>query len=117
MKTILIVENDKTCGMYIEKVLEKIYKTILAQTGKEAIDIFKTNEINLVLLDIRMPEMDGFMILEGIRSVSKNVPVVTQTSYNSSRSKELIMALGSNDYILKPYLPQELLEIVEKNIV
>jgi len=116
MKTILIVEDDKHCGMYMERVLEKKYETKLVKNPEESILQLQIGKIDLILLDIVMPGMDGFDVLQKIKEIDENVPVVTQTAYNSERSKELIMSLGSNDYILKPFSPQELLEIVEKNI-
>lgn len=114
-KTILAVD-DMTANLRIIKVvLEKQYCILLAKTGEIALSILDDTPVDLVLLDIDLPEMSGFDILREIRKKPKaaNIPVIFVTSY---ASEEIIRVaaqdLGIDDYIIKPILPP----VLEKKI-
>jgi len=101
---ILIVDDEPLVIDYFKEVLSitKI-KTLFAKNGEEAISLVKTNEdIDLVLLDIRMPVMNGFEVFKKIRKIRPSLPIIAQTAYAFSDDKDKILEAGFNDYITKP---------------
>lgn len=114
-KTILIVEDDHTSNEFFQEVLNITKaKVKFATNGKDAIDIFKNNKIDLVLLDIQLPGISGIEILKEIKKINKNIPIIAETAYALTGDKEKYISLGFDDYIAKPILPVQLLEIIAK---
>ncbi len=101
---ILIVENDKISKTLIDKMIEGLGRKILtASTGVEAIEACRKNpDIDLVLMDINMPEMDGYEATRKIREFNKEVIIIAQTAYALEGDREKSIAAGCNDYISKP---------------
>jgi len=92
----------------------KNYKIIRAQNGQEAVDICLSNpNIGLVLMDIKMPIMDGFEAFEKISPIRPNLPIIAQTAFSSSEDKDKIFKVGFNDYITKPINRERLFELIE----
>lgn len=117
-KTILIAEDVDANFIFVDKILsETDVKVIRAHNGKEAIDIFKNNQdINLILMDIRMPEIDGFDATKEIKKINSSVPIIVQTAYHIENGKILGKESGCDDYIVKPININKLLAIVNKYI-
>lgn len=114
-KTILIVEDDQTSNEFFHEVLNVTKaKVKIATNGKEAIDFFKNNKVDLVLLDIQLPGISGIEVLKEIKKINKNIPIIAETAYALTGDKEKYISLGFNDYIAKPILPIQLLEIISK---
>lgn len=115
---ILIAEDNKTAEKYLETVLKKISKEILfAKTGIETIDTFSQNpDIDLVLMDIQMPEMSGYEATQKIRELNKDVIIIAQTAYALPGDRKKAIAAGCNDYISKPIKKDKLMEIIAKYI-
>jgi PAS domain S-box-containing protein len=114
----LIVEDDETSAYYISEVLQAISRDILnATTGIEAIDYCRSNpDIDLVLMDIRMPEMDGYEAIRQIRQFNKEITIIVQTAHGLTGDKEKALTSGANDYISKPINKVELLNLMQKHI-
>ncbi|SHE32374.1 Signal transduction histidine kinase [Mariniphaga anaerophila] len=110
-KLVLVAEDEDINWYYIEQVLSKYnYSLIRANNGTEAVEICKNNSlIDIVLMDIKMPEMDGFEALERIRKINPKLPVIAQTAYALSDEVERIKFLF-DDYITKPINRQLLIE-------
>jgi signal transduction histidine kinase/CheY-like chemotaxis protein len=110
-KVIVVAEDDDINWYYIEEILSRYnYKLIRAENGKEAVDLCRENEnVDLVLLDIKMPVMDGFEALEKIKGIKPKLPVIAQTAYALPNDVEKIKALF-DDYIIKPINQQLLIE-------
>ncbi len=105
---ILIAEDDNDIRELIKLHLSKEYYTVfLAEDGKKAIDIFDTNDIDLAVLDIMLPFVDGFNILRHIRNTSE-IPVIFLTARGNDEDKILGLGLGGDDYMVKPFSPIEL---------
>ncbi len=110
-KVILVAEDEEINWFFIEQVLSRYnYKLIRVENGKEAVDICKNNNnIDLVLMDIKMPIMNGYEALEEIRKFNPKLPVIAQTAYALPNDIEK-MKLVFDDYITKPINRQLLIE-------
>jgi CheY-like chemotaxis protein len=117
-RKILIVEDDDSSRLYLNKILERAGADILnARDGQEAVDVAMNNPgIEIILMDIQLPVLDGFSALAKIREVRKDIVVVAQTAYGLLGDKEKILNSGFDDYIIKPILSQNLIEKLTVNL-
>ncbi|QBZ97985.1 ATP-binding protein [Flavobacterium sangjuense] len=115
-ETILIAEDDNINFLLFQKMMQnKNYKIIRAINGQEAVDICLNNpNIDLVLMDIKMPIMTGFEAMEQIRPIRPNLPIIAQTAYSSSEDKIKIEEAGFNGYLTKPLSRENLFEMINK---
>lgn len=112
MKPILIVENEANIRGLIALTLRRSgYETVQAEDGSKAADLLEAQSFDLVLLDVMLPGIDGFELIEYI--VPKNIPVIYITAKNSLQDRVHGLHLGADDYIVKPFEPLELLARVE----
>jgi len=113
---ILIVEDDKASEEFLAIALKKYSREIInARTGKEAVDLCAKNpDIDLILMDIQLPEINGYEATKQIRKFNKEVIVIAQTAYALSGDKEKFLEAGCNDYISKPINKKELLIKIAK---
>jgi len=108
--TILLVEDDETLGYILKEYLElNDYHIIWAKNGSEGIEIFKQQPVNLCLLDIMMPEKDGFEVAKEIKAMDAHQPVIFLTAKSLKIDKLKGFHLGADDYINKPVDEEELL--------
>lgn len=117
-KKILIVEDDFASRLYLNRILEK-YGIILynAEDGLTAFTIVKNNpDIELVLMDIQLPVMDGYASSAKIKDLKKSIIIIAQTAYGLLGDKEKILASGFDDYIIKPIIHQNLIEKIVINL-
>ncbi len=114
--TILIVDDDKKSVMPVALEIKKLSKEILkAGTGVEAVAACRNNpDIDLVLMDIEMPEMDGYEAARQIRQFNKNVIIIAQTAFALTGEREKAIAAGCNDYISKPFTQTSLTALLKK---
>jgi CheY-like chemotaxis protein len=117
-KKILIVEDDLSSRLYLNKILEKVNVVILnAGDGQEAVNIVLANpDIDIILMDIQLPVMDGYTALIKIREARKDIIVIAQTAYGLLGDKEKILSSGFSDYIIKPILSQNLIDKLLLNL-
>lgn len=115
-KTILVVDDDPTILMIVEMILKKHYHVITAKSGLECLANLSQFHVDLLLLDIIMPFMDGFQTLEKIRSDPKNrdIPVIFLTGEAGVETVTQAKEKDVRDYILKPPKEQYLLEKVKR---
>jgi len=101
---ILIVEDDEASELYLTRAVRTYGKEILkARTGTQAVTVcLNTPDIDLVLMDIRLPEMSGYEATRKIRDFNRNVIIIAQTAYGLSGDREKAIGAGCNDYISKP---------------
>jgi PAS domain S-box-containing protein len=113
---ILIAEDDETSEMLISVLIKEFSnKVLIARTGKEAIEIYRDNpDIDLILMDIQMPEMDGYEATRQIRKLNKDVLIIAQTAYGILGDKEKAMEAGCSDYLSKPVSQERLSELIQK---
>lgn len=115
MKTILIVEDDLSTYKLIEKILELYgFKAMVATNGKEALELFISHNFDLVISDINMPEMNGYELLEHIRTSNRGevLPFIFLTSNATPDLMRKGMNLGADDYLIKPFEPEDLLKAI-----
>ena len=111
-KTVLIAEDEQTNYLFLEAALDPTRMRIIhAKNGREALDMYKANpDIDLVLMDIKMPMMNGFLATREIKSLSPETPVIAQTAYAMDYDREEIIRAGCDDYITQPIQIDILLE-------
>ena len=111
-RTILVVDDEPRMVRFVRMNLElEDYKVSTASSGMEAIDKVREQIPDLVILDVMMPEMDGYETLERIRQIS-NVPVIMLTVKAEEEDKVRGLELGADDYVTKPFSPRELMSRV-----
>ncbi|GAB4282261.1 MAG: hypothetical protein Kow0068_06900 [Marinilabiliales bacterium] len=115
---ILIVEDDDfNYALFAELLSVKNFNLLRASDGDEAIAVFKTNpDINLVLLDIKMPKKDGYEVFKEMKKINPNIPVIAQTAYALTEDIEKIKKTGFNDFITKPLEISNLYNTINKFI-
>lgn len=109
--SILIVEDFKENIDSLRAILDQDYDVFVAVNGAGAINLLKTTQPDLILLDIGLPDMDGFDVLERVRKMKgcENIPVIFITGETDTYVEEYGLSLGAEDYIRKPYAPSVLL--------
>jgi len=117
-KTVLVAEDDRSNFLLLQKILSKSGLNILhAEDGKEAVNMVKEHEeIDLILMDIRMPRMDGIEATQNIKQLRSDLPVIVQTAYTMSSEKEKSFKAGCDDYVSKPINMKELFSTISKYI-
>jgi two-component system, cell cycle response regulator DivK len=117
-KTILVVEDVETSNMYFKAALSRTNVNILwAVNGLEAIEQVKSHQdIDLILMDIHMPKMNGFEATAEIKSFKKDLKIIMQTAYVLSGEKERSFNIGCDDFIEKPINFKRLLATIQKHI-
>jgi two-component system NtrC family response regulator len=117
METVLIVDDEKNYPLILGAVLEEEgYEVLTANTGREALEIQKTSDVDLVLTDMKMPFMDGIELLEKIKAKDSDMPVIMMTAYGSVDKAVEAMEKGAYSYILKPFDNEKLVVYVNKAI-
>lgn len=115
-KTILIAEDEDGNYKYMELVLTNIgIKPLRAENGFEAIEICQRNKnIDLILMDIKMPDMNGLEATKEIKKFNPNIPIIIQTAYAMQNDEKISSATGCDDYISKPIKKEILISVLEK---
>ena len=109
MEHILIIEDDEKISRVIELELEFAgYKVSKAYTGREGLNIYETNQIDLILLDVMIPELNGLEVLRRIRMVDEQTKIIMLTARDTVMDKVGGLDGGANDYMTKPFEIEEL---------
>ncbi|MCI8520154.1 MAG: response regulator transcription factor [Clostridia bacterium] len=110
---ILIADDDAHIAELIKLYFEKDgFTTVTANNGRTAVELFKSEAPSIVILDVMMPEMDGWQVCREIRRVS-NIPIIMLTAKGETFDKVLGLELGADDYMVKPFEPKELIARVK----
>ena len=110
-------ESEMKITKTIDNKTSKLENVIFAKNGMEAIQLCKNgSEVDLVLMDIKMPVMDGYNATREIRKFNKDLVIIAQTAYALHGDKEKAIEAGCNDYITKPIIKTQLLEIISKHV-
>jgi DNA-binding NtrC family response regulator len=111
---ILVVDDEPNVRESFRLVLEDAYEVIDVPDGARALEVVRASQVDLVLLDIRMPEMDGIEVLEKIKGIDDGVEVIFVTAVKTLRMAVEAMKLGAFDYVTKPWDDDELLSLVQR---
>ncbi len=114
--TVLVVDDDRQIAAAISKMLEKEgYSTVMAYDGLQAMDAIATKSIDLIIIDVMMPKMDGLSATLKIRE-RNNIPIIVLSAKTEDSDKVLGLSMGADDYVTKPYNPAELLARVRSHL-
>ena len=117
METILIVDDEKNYLTILSAILEdEGFEVLTAQGGQEALEIHKTSDLDLILTDMKMPLMDGIQLLENLKSVDPDLPVIMMTAHGTVDKAVEAMQKGAYTYVLKPFDNERLIIYVKKAI-
>lgn len=113
-KLILVVEDEYDIGDIIEHYLKREgMRVIRAMNGKQAIEIHASQPIDLLLLDIKLPEVNGWDVLKKIREKNNHTPVIMLTALDQEIDKVMALRIGADDFVVKPFNPNEVVARVQ----
>lgn len=117
--TILIIEDEDTNQKYLLEILENTNaKFFLAKNGQEGLKLLKEHpETNLILLDIKLPDISGYELASQLKAINKNVKIIAQTSYAFFEDRIKAINAGCDDYIPKPYSDRDILGLIRSNLL
>ncbi|MBM3248541.1 MAG: response regulator [Candidatus Omnitrophica bacterium] len=111
---ILICDDELGIRESLKLILEKDYEVIETTNGKECLENLKTNPVDLILMDIKMPKSSGIEILKEIKSINPAIKVIMVTGYKSVETATEAIKAGASDYIVKPFSSKDVLEAIQK---
>ena len=112
--TILVVDDERGVRQSFKMVLKDEYQVSLAASGQEAIDILEKKPIDLVLLDILLPDVQGLELLKQIKEIDPNVEVIMVTAVKEVQTAVQAIKLGANEYIIKPFVVDDIVTAVDR---
>ena len=118
-RVVLITEDEEINFYYLKTLLKKTEAVILrAKNGKEAVDIItrQKGNVDLILMDLNMPVMDGYEAMRIIKSLHPGIPIIAQTAYTLNNDRLKCLKAGFNDYIAKPINRVALFRMVNENL-
>lgn len=118
---ILLAEDDKINQLLIKKVVEDAgFSLDIVKTGKQAIEQLSLNHYDLILMDVNMPEMDGYTATSYIRQhmgPKRDIPIIVVTSENGTHEQSKSLLIGANTFLSKPLIPRELIAEITTLVV
>ena len=115
-KRILVVDDDTMNLVRTKMILEKEYDVTLVDSGFKALDKLKGEKMDLVLLDIEMPKLNGFETFERMKECAAGVPVIFLTASGLEEDVVSAINLGAVNYLKKPFRPQELIKRISREL-
>ncbi len=116
---LLLVEDDRINLKLLTHMLKPYnYQLLTAMSGKEALEMVEQHDPDLILLDIRLPDINGYEICERLKSdqKTKDIPIIVTTAFAHQEYREKAFALGADEFITKPYLLDSVVERIEKQL-
>jgi DNA-binding NtrC family response regulator len=113
---VLVVDDDPGLRESFRVLLEDWYEVLDVPDGPQALEVLRACHVDVVLLDVRLPEMDGLEVLERIRTVDEQADVIMVTAVTAVRTAVTAMKLGAVDYITKPFEEEEVLAVIRRAI-
>lgn len=115
-KRILVVDDDAMNLNRTNRILEKTYEVLLADSGQKALEILMYEKVDLILLDIAMPGMNGLETFEHMNELGNEAPVIFLTASGDEDDVMSAIRLGAVNYLKKPFYPQDLLQRIAKEL-
>ena len=113
MKTILIAEDTDSNYLLLNIVLRKKYNLVRAHNGQQAVELYHSNKPDIILMDIKMPIMDGLDATREIRKTNSVIPIIVLTANAFDSDKQKAKEVGCNGYMAKPIVTADLLKLLE----
>jgi DNA-binding NtrC family response regulator len=115
MKRVLVIDDESIVRVSCQRILiPEGYEVQLASSGMEGLAYLQREPFDLVLLDLKMPDMDGVEVLQEIKEKWPDIPIIIITGYNTIQAAEQMIGLGASSFIEKPFKPDTLLSAVKK---
>ncbi|MFK7779508.1 MAG: response regulator [Gimesia sp.] len=112
---VLVVEDEEDTAFFIKKLLEEnSYRVTIAKDGGQAHSVFSMHKPDFVILDLIIPHESGFEICERMKQEESRVPILIVTAIDAPESRQLASRVGADGYLLKPFQPAELLELIKE---
>jgi two-component system, cell cycle response regulator DivK len=117
-KKLLVVEDDDMSFLYLNQLLKLTQCMFLREkSGQDAIETFRAEPgFDMILMDIQLPDMDGKQVTRKIRDLDPVIPIIAQTAAKSPAEKELVLAAGCTEVLVKPFSMEELFAAIERHI-
>lgn len=115
-RLILIAEDIESNYKLLEIVLRREFDLLWAKNGREAVDMAFEHRPDAILMDIKMPEMDGMEALRQIRLRDRKIPIIMQTAYAFDTDRRAAVAAGCNGFLTKPVIPAELKACLDRSL-
>jgi DNA-binding NtrC family response regulator len=112
--TILVVDDENGIRQSFKIVLKDLYHVLLAETGKEAMDLLTKNTVDLILLDILLPDVNGLDLLQKLKTIDPNPEVIMVTAVKDVQTAVRAIKLGAYEYIIKPFIVTDVINIIER---
>ncbi len=116
MKTILTIDDESSVRQSFRMMLSDNYRVLLAENGQRGLEMLDTHHVDLILLDLIMPEMDGIEFLNQLQRRGEYIPVIVVTATNSVNTAVTAMKSGARDYVIKPFDVEEVLMMIERTL-
>jgi len=114
-KIIIVAEDVQINFRLLELNLKKTNVTLFwAKNGEEVVELARNNDVDLILMDIQMPKLDGYEATKALKLFKPNVPIIAQTAFTMTNEKENSLLAGCDSYISKPINKRELLLLIDK---
>ena len=114
--TVLVVDDELGVRQSFNMMLKTGYNMLFAETGKQAIDVFEKNFVDLILLDINLPDINGLDLLERFMETDPNTAVIMVSAVNEVQTAVKAIKLGAHEYIIKPFIVDEVLNIIKQTL-
>ena len=115
-KQILICDDQVNIRESYKLILEQQYELVFAANGQDVLLYLKENRPDMVIMDIKMPKMDGLTALKEIKKLNQDLPVLIVTGYHSVETATAALQAGAIDYIVKPFEPEQISRSVQKTL-
>lgn len=116
-KVVVIAEDEQINFLFLKAVLKPTKTSIIwTKSGRETIDVCLSNHVDIVLMDIKMPDLNGLEATIEIKKQKPELPIIAQTAYAMEEDEEASIKAGCDDYISKPIRPENLLSIMTKHL-
>lgn len=113
--SILVVDDERTMLSLLKKILSQDgYQVYLATNGREALAVIEKQHVDIIITDVKMPELDGFGLLKIVKNEYPEISVIMMTGYGDTYTVKDALLLGADEYITKPFRSPEISLVVER---
>ena len=113
-KTLLICDDEEGIRESLKLIFEKEYELLFATNGFEAIDRVKKNAIDIVIMDIKMPRMDGIETMRKLKEIKPDLKILVTSGYKSVETAKEAVSAGASDYMVKPFDRKEIASAIKR---